>query len=74
MIAINSAGEIWMDRRRVSIQAVRPNVARLRAESPEGSVVIQADKDSVTDLLIQVMDQVRMAGIKKISIAADQTE
>jgi len=74
MIAISASGEIWMDRRRVDIRFVRANVERLRAENPEGSVMIQADKGSVTDLLVQVMDQVRLAGVKKISVAATKAQ
>jgi biopolymer transport protein ExbD len=45
-------------------------VERLKAENPEGSVVIQADKESKNGLLIQVMDQARLAGVSNVSIAA----
>ncbi|WP_457665292.1 ExbD/TolR family protein [Thiolapillus sp.] len=70
LIAITANDEIWMDKRPVDIRAVRANVERLKAESPEASVVIQADKDSKNGLLVQVMDQVHLAGILNISIAA----
>ena len=70
LIAITANDEIWIDKRRVDIRAVRANVERLKAESPEASVVIQADKDSKNGLLVQVMDQVHLAGIPNISIAA----
>lgn len=70
LIAINQAGEVWIDGRAVDMNSVRANVERLHAESPEGAVVIQADKNSVAGLLVKVMDQVRLAGIKKISISA----
>ncbi|WP_293647739.1 ExbD/TolR family protein [Thiolapillus sp.] len=70
LIAITANDEIWMDKRPVDIRAVRANVERLKAESPEASVVIQADKDSKNGLLVQVMDQVYLAGILNISIAA----
>ncbi|WP_456406127.1 ExbD/TolR family protein [Thiolapillus sp.] len=70
LIAITANDEIWIDKRRVDIRAVRANVERLKAESPEASVVIQADKDSKNGLLVQVMDQVHLAGILNISIAA----
>ena len=70
MIAISEAGEIWIQKRRIDIRSVRANVERLHAESPEGSVVIQADKDSKNGLLVQVMDQVRLAGVTAISLAA----
>lgn len=72
MIAISEAGEVWIQRRRVDIRSVRANVERMKAEFPEASVVIQSDKDSKTGALVQVMDQVRLAGIANVSIAASQ--
>ena len=72
LIAITANDEVWIDKRRVDIRAVRANVERLKAENPEGSVVIQADKDSKNGLLVQVMDQARLAGVTNISIAATQ--
>lgn len=70
LVAINERGEIWMENRRIDIRAVRANVERLHAENPEVAVVIQADKASATGSLIQVMDQVRLAGVGNISVAA----
>lgn len=70
MIAINENGEIWIQRRRIDVRSVRANVERLHAESPEGAVVIQADKSSKNGLLVEVMDQVRLAGVTSISLAA----
>ena len=49
------------------------HVERLHAENPEGSVVIIADKTSETGTLVEVMDQVRLAGVFNVSIAADQS-
>lgn len=71
MVALKPNGEIWIDKRAVDVRSVRANVEKLRAESPESGVVIQADTDSKTGLLVQVMDQIRLAGISNISIAAD---
>jgi biopolymer transport protein ExbD len=71
-IAITRDGEVWIDKRPVDIRAVRSVVARLHAESPGGSVVVQSDSDSATRTLVAVMDQVRLAGIEKIAIAADE--
>ncbi len=71
LIAISENGEIWIDRRRVDIRAVRANIERLHAENPQGSVVIQADKKSYTDTLVQVMDAARQAGVYNVAIAAN---
>lgn len=69
MIAIRPNGEIWMDKRQVDIRAVRANVERMRAENPEGTVVVLADEASNTGLLVEVMDQVRLGGVSNVSIA-----
>jgi len=72
LIAIGPNNDIWIDRRQVDIRSVRPNIERLHAENPQGTVVIQADKESKTDTLIQVMDASRQAGVYNVSIAAQE--
>jgi biopolymer transport protein ExbD len=72
MVAITASGEIHIDGRNIDRRAVRANVERLHAENPEGSVIILADKEAKTGLLIEVMDQARLAGIANVSIAAEQ--
>jgi biopolymer transport protein ExbD len=62
LIAITETGEVWMQKRRIDVRAVRANVERLMAENPQGSVVIQADSAATTGTLIQVLDQVKLAG------------
>ncbi len=72
LVAITETGEIWIDRRQVDPRAIRANIERLHAENPQGSVVIQADKNSTTEMLIQVMDAARQAGVFNVSIAAQE--
>ena len=72
LIAISANNAIWIDKRMIDIRAVRPNIERLHAENPQGSVVIQADKESKTNTLIQVMDAARQAGVFNVSIAAQE--
>ena len=71
-IAITAEGEVWVDRRPVDPRSVRAIVARLHADNPEGSVIIQSDQDASTRMLVEVMDQVRLAGVEGIAIAADK--
>ena len=72
LIAITANDEIWIDKRRVDLRSVRATVERLKAENPEGSVIIQADKSSKTGFLVETMDQVRLAGVQNVSIAAQK--
>jgi biopolymer transport protein ExbD len=74
LIAISAEGEIWFDRRRIDIRAVRANVERALAENPEGGVVILADREARTGLLVEVMDEARLAGAPSVSIASEQRE
>ena len=70
LIAITAQNDIWIDKRQIEARAVRANVERLHAENPEGAVIIQADKDSKNGLLVEVIDQTRLAGVTNVSIAA----
>jgi biopolymer transport protein ExbD len=70
LIAITAQNDIWIDKRQIDRRAVRANVERLHAENPEGAVIIQADKDSKNGLLVEVIDQTRLAGVTNVSIAA----
>lgn len=70
IIAIKPNGEIWIDKRPVDIRAVRAVVARLRAENPLGNVVLAADREAKVNTLTRVMDQVRLAGVTDMAIAA----
>jgi biopolymer transport protein ExbD len=70
LVAITQNNEIWIDKRRVDLKAVRANIERLKIEYPGGSVIIQADKEARSGLLVETMDQIRLAGVQNISIAA----
>lgn len=72
LIAIDARNNVWIDRRKIDIRSVRANIERLHAENPQGSVVIQADKDSKTDTLVHVMDAARQAGVFNVAIAAEK--
>ncbi|MEJ2406178.1 MAG: biopolymer transporter ExbD [Candidatus Thiodiazotropha sp.] len=72
LIAVTQRGEVWIDRRRIDPRAVRANVERLHAENPEGAVVITADREAPTGVVIQVLDQARLAGVESVAIAANR--
>jgi biopolymer transport protein ExbD len=70
MIAVTANDEVWIDRQRVDPRSVRGHVERLHAENPEGAVVILADDASKTGLVIEVLDQTRLAGVENVAVAA----
>ncbi|EWH03884.1 ExbD/TolR family protein [Halomonas sp. BC04] len=71
MVAITPEGAVWVDGRAVDLHRVGAEVAGLVSE--DGSVVIQADRDSTTGLLIEVMDRIREAGVEQMAVAASRS-
>ena len=71
MIAITADDDIWMEKRRVDVRAVRANVERLKAENPEGTIVIQADEESSTGIVAEIMDSLNQAGFTDHVLATD---
>ena len=71
-IQILENGEIWVDNRAVDVQAVRANVERLSAVSPESGVLILAQDRAPTGTLVEVVDQVRLGGIYNITFSTTQ--
>ena len=71
LVAITDNGRIWINKRQVDPRAVRANIERMHAENPQGTVVIQADENSKSGLIVQVMDAARLAGVYEVAIAAE---
>ncbi len=72
LLAIGPTGEIWIDKKRVDITAVRAVIERLHAENPKGTLVIQADRAAKSEKLMAVLSAARGAGLKEVAIATEQ--
>ncbi|MDI5892267.1 ExbD/TolR family protein [Halomonas rhizosphaerae] len=70
MVAITPEGTVWVDGRPVDAHRVGEEVAAL--VSDDGGVVIQADREATTGLLIEVMDRIRTAGVEQVAVAASR--
>jgi len=70
-IAVTEDGKVWIDKNEVDVDLVRANLERLMAEQPSDVIIIQADKEAEHGLVVEVMDQIKMAGIDRISIATE---
>ena len=72
MIAITDTGAVWMSKREVELTQVRLLVEQAKSENPEGSVVIIADENAPTGVVVQVMDEARKAGADRVALAAQE--
>jgi len=69
-IAVSAANEFWIDQRSVDLAGLGPVIERLRAENPEGGVVIQADNEAHNEFVLAAMDAAKEAGITDVTLAA----
>ncbi len=65
LVAIDANNRIWINREETPLEAVRVAVERLRRENPRGSAVIQADGNAESEYLVEVLQQIRDAGVQE---------
>lgn len=68
LVTINANDEIWMDGRRVDVRAVRANIERMHAESPDAPVVVKAAAKSSAKTFVAVADASREANVYNVSL------
>ncbi|WP_018915830.1 ExbD/TolR family protein [Vreelandella zhanjiangensis] len=71
LVAITPEGAVWVDGKPVDVHQVGREVAGMLTE--QGSAVIQADRESTTGLLIEVMDRLKEAGVDQVAVAASRS-
>jgi len=67
-IRIDATGQIVLDNRVVDIRRVVANAQTFLANNVTDSAAIQAHEDTEHGVVVEVMDQVKQAGITKISV------
>ena len=71
-IGISREGTLHIHGRQVSIDQLGTIVSREIARRPESNVVIIGDRNSALGRAVEVMDACLLAGVEKISVAADK--
>ncbi|MFA5238774.1 MAG: biopolymer transporter ExbD [Phycisphaerae bacterium] len=73
LIALTAKGEVVYGGREIGISGVRPLVKRMlqREDIP---VIIQADIASQSGLLVRIIDEAKLAGANKVSLASRKSK
>ena len=71
VVSINNLSEIRIEDRLVDYRAVKPTIIRMRAESPESSVVVKVDPKAKTKSIVEAVDGIRDAKVLNPSISMD---
>ncbi len=69
LLAISNNGEVFYDGNHIGVAGVRGTIEQLQRSKPR-PVVIQADKTVPTALLLEVIDEVKLAGAETVNLAA----
>jgi biopolymer transport protein ExbD len=68
-VLVTSGGEVSVDGRLVDPRAVSANIERLHAENSKKGVLLVAEKDAMTGLVVEVVDEIHLGGVYNITFA-----
>ena len=72
IMTLDEEGHITIDNKPVSIQESATIMKQHMQENANAAVVLQADKRTAHGQVVAVMDMLKTAGVKRLSIAAEQ--
>lgn len=70
IVAISPRGEVYVDHQHSDIRLLRAAIEAKLREHPKASVVIEADRDARAGLVVEAMDQARLAGAEDVAVSA----
>ncbi|MEE2690981.1 MAG: biopolymer transporter ExbD [Pseudomonadota bacterium] len=71
LVAVTSDNKIWINKEEVKLEEVRNAVEQLRRENPKGTAVVQADKGSESRYLVEVLNQIKAAGVAEVAVSTE---
>lgn len=69
LVAVTEDDQIFINNEEVELSEVRYLVEELRRETPKGNAVLQADAGARSEITIQVLQQIKDAGINDVAIS-----
>jgi biopolymer transport protein ExbD len=73
-ITVTKSGDIYLNQEKLALGLLSQHLKQLKAENPDMKVFIHGDKEAYFGSAIQILDEVRSAGITKIAIQTKQAE
>ncbi len=71
LIALTEKGEVVYGGREIGISGVQPLVKRM-LQKEDVPVIIQADGSAQSGMLVRIIDEAKLAGAQKVSVATRQ--
>lgn len=71
LVAIRSDDTIWINKEEVELNEVEVRIRELRRETPQGAAVVQVDTEARSELMLDVVQAVKDAGIDNVNVATN---
>lgn len=73
LIALTKKGEVVYGGREIGLSGVRPLVKRM-LQKEQVPVIIQADSSAQSGMLVRLIDEAKLAGAEKVSLATRKSQ
>lgn len=73
-ITISNSGTLHWEQEEIALEALRGRLQRIIASQPQQVVVLRADQSVEHGRVIAIMDELKLAGVQKLAIAAQQKQ
>ena len=71
LIAVTASDEVWINQQQVEVESLASHVEKLHAENPQGTIVVQADRQAKAGLMVAVTKAVNDSGVPGVAIATE---
>lgn len=72
LVFVGENNQITVNRKLTDFSSVRPTMERLRAESPESALIIQAHPAASTGLVVRLRDEAYKAEMERVNIVRSE--
>lgn len=71
IVGVSEDNSIWIDRKIIPLSDLRAVIVKLKQENPKGNVVVKADKNANSGLVVAVVKELNAIGINGVAIATE---
>ena len=71
LVGISDTNEVFINGQAVPMDEVTVRVRELRRETPQGNAVVQADANSKSETLIEVIERIKDADIDDVAVSTE---
>lgn len=73
-LTITAAGDLYFNKKPVSLEALGQHIQEYRLQTPEGIILINADKAATMSRSLEILDCLRLLGVSKIAFQTQPAE